>query len=293
MRQYDLLYTGSEYHLRFGIFLANSRYVREFNAGDHGFLLELNHFAVMTPAESQLYRGYFPPSDDQRRPIRRKIASREALPETWDWRTEHVVQVVKDQGQCGSCWAFGAIAAQESAWAINYKTLYALSEQNLVDCVALSHGCSGGNADVAYLWVSVTQQGYFNMEANYPYTAKQGKCLFDDKDQTVYIVDYGQAAKTEIAAQTILKEVGPLAIAIDASKHSFDLYKTGIYNEPSCSSSKLDHEVTLVGWGPGYFLVKNSWGLHWGEEGYIKMTRNGSNQCGVVSEPVVPFVTFE
>jgi cathepsin L len=211
----------------------------------------------------------------------------------YDWRSEKVVQVVKDQGKCGSCWAFGAIAAQESAWAITFEKLYSLSEQNLVDCVSLSKGCDGGNADIAYLWVALLQNGLFNSEANYPYTAKQGKCAFDPKDGLTTLVDFGTVAKTEAAVLNVLYVLGPLTIAIDASHQSFQLYKSGVYNEPACSSTKLDHAVTLIGWGPGYFLVKNSWGTGWGEAGYIKMTRNGSNQCGVASDAVLPFVTDE
>jgi cathepsin L len=291
MRANNLLFTGEEYHLRLGLFTASARYVREFNAGDHGFTLAVNQFSVLTPAEIQLYKGYLPPEESQRRPIKRGLRSRGALPDVYDWRSEKVVQVVKDQGKCGSCWAFGAIAAQESAWAITYGQLYSLSEQNLVDCVSLSHGCSGGNADVAYLWVWTTQEGYFNSQANYPYTARQGKCAYDAKDKTTNLVDYGEVSKSETALQNVLYAYGPLAIAIDASHQSFDLYKSGIYNEPACSSTRLDHEVAVVGWGAGYWLVKNSWGTGWGEAGYIKMTRGANNQCGVASEAVVPFVS--
>jgi cathepsin L len=291
MRSHDLLFTGEEYHLRFGLYLAAARYVQEFNAEDHGFTLGLNQFAVMTPAEAEVYRGYRSPEPSQRREMKRSIKSRGAVPDAFDWRDKKVVQVIKDQGKCGSCWAFGAIAAQESAWAIANGQLLSLSEQNLVDCVALSLGCSGGNADIAYLWVLLTQDGYFNTEANYPYTAKGGKCAYDARDKTTYIVDFGLITRTENALTEVIYELGPVAVAIDASKSSFNLYKGGIYNEPTCSSSKLDHEVVAVGFGAGYYIVKNSWGVTWGEQGYIRMTRNGSNQCGIASEAVIPFVT--
>jgi cathepsin L len=274
-----------------GIFLAKSRYVREFNAEDHGFQLGLNQFATMTDAEAQLYRGYIPPSEEQRRPITRKLrASRGALPDAYDWRTSKVVQVIKDQGKCGSCWTFGAIAAQESAWAINFHELFSLSEQNLLDCVILCQGCNGGNAVLAYLYVLLSQNGYFNTEGNYPYQAKAGRCAYSAKDAKTYIVDCGEVTPSESALQTVTYEYGPVAVAIDASHNSFQLYKSGIYNEPACSKVKLDHEVCVVGWGAGFWIVKNSWGTTWGEAGYIRMTK-GSNQCGIATDATVPFVT--
>jgi cathepsin L len=290
MRENELLFTGEEYHLRFGLFIASARYVQEFNAADHGFTLAVNKFSVMTPAEIEVHKGYISPDPSHRRPMKGPLRSRGAVPDAYDWRAQKVVQVVKDQGSCGSCWAFGAIAAQESAWAIAHGQLYSLSEQDLVDCVVLVHGCNGGNADIAYLWVVLFQDGYFNTQANYPYTAKQGKCAYDASDQTTLIVDFGAVVQTEAALVNVVYGYGPCAVAIDASHLSFNQYKGGIYNEPACSSSKLDHEVTVVGYSVDYWLVKNSWGTSWGEAGYIRMTKNGSNQCGIASEATVPFV---
>jgi cathepsin L len=292
MRAQKVLFIGEEYHLRLGIFLAKSRHVQEFNSENHGFELELNQFATMTPAEARVYCGYYPPSAEQKRPITRKLRSRGALPASYDWRTQKVVQVIKDQGKCGSCWTFGAIAAQESAWAISFNQLYSLSEQNLLDCVVLCKGCDGGNAILAYFYVFLFQNGYFNTEANYPYTARAAKCAYSSKDATTYIVDFGGVVETETALQNVLYDYGPVAVAIDASHNSFQLYKSGIYNEPACSSTKLDHEVCVIGWGAGFWLVKNSWGTSWGESGYIRMTK-GSNQCGIATDAVIPFVTDE
>jgi cathepsin L len=295
LRTHSLIYTGPEYHLRFGIYLANSQWIREFNAADHSFTVELNHLATYTPAELSVLRGAFFPSDAQRREMKRPV--RGAVPASVDWRDQNVVQVVKNQGQCGSCWAFGSIAAQESAWAIHTGQLYNLSEQNLVDCVVTNRGCNGGWIDTAYYWVYHRQNGYFNTEANYPYTAKDGKCAFSAADSTTYVVDWAYVSKTEAALQAVVATYGPVAVIIDASKKSFNAYKSGIYNEKSCATTNGDHVVTAIGYGTSagtdYWLVKNSWGTTWGEKGFIRMSRNANNQCGIASAACLPFVTDE
>jgi cathepsin L len=156
--------------------------------------------------------------------------------------------------------------------------------------VTLALGCDGGNVDVAYLWVLRYQGGYFNREVDYPYTAKAGKCSFNSTLKLTVLSDYGSIAKSETALVNALYELGPITAAIDASHSSFTLYTNGIYNETACSTTNLNHQFLLVGWGVGYFLAKNSFGTSWGEKGYIRMTRNGSNQCGIASETVLPFI---
>jgi cathepsin L len=291
MREHGLAYTGDEYHFRFGIYLSQAQWVREFNAADNGFTVELNKFATYTPAESAVLRGY---RQSERIPgheieLKNTVG---APPTDYDWKAKGVVQAIKDQGQCGSCWSFGSIGAQESAWAIKYSKLTSLSEQNLVDCVTSCYGCSGGNVDLAYYYVIQKQKGNFNSEANYPYVARNSACRYNAADALTQISDWGTVSRTESALQQVVYQYGPVAIAIDASKNSFQLYKSGIYNEKSCSSTKLDHAVVVVGYGTSpsdYWLVKNSWGTKWGEAGYIRMTRNVNNQCGVATDAIVPF----
>jgi cathepsin L len=291
MREHGLSYTGDEYQLRLGIYLAQSQWVREFNAADHGFNVELNQFATYTAAEAASLRGYLPAAHIPGHELKDKPIH--AAPTELDWRDKSVVQAIKDQGKCGGCWAFASAAAQESAWAIKKGQLTSLSEQNLIDCTTNCYGCNGGNVELAYSYVILRQSSHFNSESGYPYQAITSTCRYKSGDALTTISDYGTVTRSETSLVNVVNQYGPIAIAIDASKNSFQLYKSGVYNEPTCSSTKLDHAVLLIGYGTSpsnYFLVKNSWGTKWGEAGYIRMTRNGSNQCGVATDAVVPLI---
>jgi cathepsin L len=290
MRTHNLLYTGSEYQLRLGIYLANARYVREFNRGDHSFTVGLNHLAILTPAEYATLLGSTPRHQSGTATPKR---ARVAAPDSWDWRTQGVVQVVKDQAQCGSCWAFAAIAAAECNIAIHETILYSLSEQNLVDCVTACSGCNGGLAADAYSYVVLHQGGHFNTEAKYPYTARDGTCAYDQPSWVGTIAGY---IPIDIGSESaLLDEVyttGPAAVSIDASQNSFQLYSGGIYDEPKCRNDWHDHGVCVVGYGTegvnAYWIVKKSWGAEWGEQGYIRMSRNKNDQCAIAYNAVVP-----
>jgi cathepsin L len=292
LREYGLSFTGEEYQLRLGLFLANSRFVEEQNSADRGFLLGLNNLATWTNSEYQALLGRI--DTDLEVPELPATRAVQALPVTYSWKDQGKVQDVKDQGRCGGCWAFGSIGAQESMWAINKNTLYSLSEQNLLDCVTTCYACNGGNAIYAYSYVISRQAGGFNLETSYPYEGKRGTCRYSSAGATTKIVAQGQARQDETALQNVVYQYGPVTVAIDASHNSFQLYRTGVYSESLCSSRQLDHEVLLVGWGTdpsSYWLVKNSWGTRWGELGYIKMTRGKNNQCGIATEGIVPLLT--
>jgi cathepsin L len=271
--------------------LAQSQWVREFNSVDRGFMVELNQFATLTAAESASLRGYRPADHIPGHEL--KLRNVGANPTEYDWRTKNVVQAIKDQGKCGGCWSFASTAAQESAWAIKTGTLTSLSEQNLIDCVTNCYGCNGGNVELAYYYVILRQSAHFNSEQGYPYQAITSVCRYKSTDALTTISDFGIVSRTESALQSVLVQYGPVAVAIDASKNSFQLYRSGIYNEKSCSTTNLDHAVTAVGYGvtpSDYWLVKNSWGTKWGEQGYIRMSRNAGNQCGIATDAVVPIV---
>ena len=203
-----------------------------------------------------------------------------------DWRNSGKVTPVRDQAQCGSCWAFGSVAATESL-ILQKTTKYTssnldLSEQEVVDC-AVGNKCNGGST---YNGLSYIQKSGITTEANYPYKAVAGTC----KKYTKVARVGGIKTHTDKNENTLVSVVNSYVttVGIDASKSSFQLYKSGIYNEPRCSTSTIDHTVTVVGYGDNYFIVKNSWGTSWGEKGYIKMTKNGSNQCCIACYVVYP-----
>lgn len=209
-------------------------------------------------------------------------------PDTVDWRTAGAVNPVKDQGQCGSCWSFGANAAMEGAWQIAGNALASFSEQNILDCSWSlgNQGCNGGWHNWAIQYV-INNKGV-DSEASYPYTATASRtCKYNAANKAGSISKLVQIAVNEDALKDAVSQ-HVVTIAIDASNWSFQMYTDGVYDEPECSSYSLDHAVSIVGYGSldgvDYWTVRNSWGASWGLKGYILMSRNKNNQCGVATK---------
>lgn len=218
------------------------------------------------------------------------------LPASVDWVKKGVVTPVKDQGQCGSCWAFAAVAALEGQHALKTKKLVSLSEQNLVDCSweEGNQGCGGGYPNDAYQYI-FDNKG-LDTEKAYPYTGQDGqKCAFNANKVGATVTGFKTTASgDEAALQKAVAQVGPISVCIDASQQSFQEYKYGIYYENNCSKIQLDHCVTVVGYGVKnwqmYWLVKNSWGTSWGMNGYIMIGRFDDNICGIATLASYPVV---
>jgi cathepsin L len=289
MRFHGLLFTGEEYHLRLGIYLAIARFIRETNAAGHGFTLSANHLATLTPAEYRALIG--PPRSHPSPPaVIHRVAD---PPASWDWRDKGAVQAVKDQGVCSAGYAFAAIAAAESAWFIKHGVMFNLSEQNIIDCDTSSSGCGGGLPDSAFLCVLDYQGGFFSTEEGYPYVGEQGECNFVQGPASLKDFMYVGGGNETLLQVTVYNN-GPVACAVNASPPSFHVYSSGVYDDPRCVFWDTDHSVLTVGYGSNsdadYWIVKNSWGVKWGMEGYMLIKRNDGNECGIASSGVVPVV---
>jgi len=301
-----LLYSNEEVK-RMNIWKENTAMIERHNQGflrgQHTFTLKMNKFGDLTNKEfTSIMNGYKRPAGYKRTGAKYMMPANtpDPLPDTVDWRLNGSVTPVKDQGQCGSCWAFSATGALEAQRQRYTGELVSLSEQELIDCSVSygTYGCDGGWTDLAFVYIENT--GGIDTEESYPYTAEDGPtCNF--KTDNIGATDYGFVAieeGDEYALESAVARMGPVSIAIDASHNSFQFYSEGVYYEPKCGSRNrdLDHAVLAVGYGNDpdthhdYWLVKNSWANTWGIEGYIKMRRNHNNMCGVATAASIPLV---
>ncbi|XP_062177674.1 cysteine proteinase mucunain-like [Alnus glutinosa] len=285
---------------RFEIFKDNLRFIDEHNKVENRtYRLGLNRFADLTNDE---YRSVFLGGRMDRKGRlsgtksgRYAYRAGEDLPESVDWREKGAVVEVKDQGQCGSCWAFSTIGAIEGINQIVTGDLFSLSEQELVDCDnSYNQGCNGGLMDYAFQFI--INNGGIDTEEDYPYRARDGACDTNRKNARVVTID-GYEDVPENDENSLKKAVAnqPVSVAIEAGGRAFQLYDSGIFT--GLCGTQLDHGVVAVGYGTengvDYWLVRNSWGSSWGENGYIKLERNVASttttgKCGIAIEPSYP-----
>uniref|UniRef100_A0A8D8TQT2 Cathepsin L n=1 Tax=Cacopsylla melanoneura TaxID=428564 RepID=A0A8D8TQT2_9HEMI len=295
-----------EESFRLKIFMENKKRIAQHNAhfenGKVSFKQEMNHFGDMLHHEFVHTMNGFKPSTRGLAKLATEpgvtfiAPDNVVLPKEVDWRKKGAVTAVKDQGQCGSCWAFSSTGALEAQHFRKTGKLVSLSEQNLVDCSGKygNQGCNGGLMDQAFQYIK--ENHGIDTENSYPYEAEDDKCRY--KPAKAGAVDRGYVDITEgdeDKLQAAVATIGPVSIAIDASHQSFQFYSEGVYYEPECNTTQLDHGVLIVGYGTDaedqdYWLVKNSWNTTWGDQGYIKMARNRENNCGVASSASYPLV---
>ncbi|KAF6215879.1 hypothetical protein GE061_000214 [Apolygus lucorum] len=256
--------------------------------GLESYTLGVNHLSDWSNSELQLLNG-FRHSEELEWGTQIHQPSGLSLPASIDWREKNVVTSVKQQGQCGSCWAFSATGAVESTYAIKTGKLVNLSEQQLVDCDLYDLGCTSGDPQLALAYLSQNGQEPLS---DYPYDAKQGVCEFKPSDVSVKISSYTRIPRgDEKALQDAIATVGPVSVAMDARLLSG--YTGGIFDPPICLQDSLDHAVLVVGYGTtesgeDYYMMKNSWGPNWGDHGYFKMRRNANNLCGIANHAYYP-----
>ncbi|XP_022896123.1 cysteine proteinase RD21A-like [Olea europaea var. sylvestris] len=293
-------YNGiGEKERRFEIFKDNLRFIDEHNSVDRTYKVWLNRFSDLTNEE---YRSMFVSGKLNRKTRlmnsvkndRYTFKAGDKLPKSVDWREKGAVAPVKDQGQCGSCWAFSTVGAVEGINKIVTGELISLSEQELVDCdTSYNQGCNGGLMDYGFEFIK--KNGGIDTEEDYPYIARDGTCDQNRKNARVVSIDGYEDVPTN-DEQSLKKAVAnqPVSVAIEAGGRAFQLYQSGVFT--GHCGTQLDHGVVAVGYGTknglDYWIVKNSWGPNWGESGYIRLHRNVANtktgKCGIAIEASYP-----
>jgi len=288
MTEHGKTYSNAEeFAHRMEVFATNLEYIENWNNNPSStFTLAMNQFGDLTHQEFKdrylnLRFAQRPKNTDP------ALLNVKDLPDTWDWRKLGAVTAVGNQEQCGSCWAFSVTGTVEGCHKITTGKLVALSQQQIVDCDTTDDGCDGGLMDNAFQYVM--KNGGLDSLACYPYQGQEGNTCGYNKSCCVSTLtsfkDVTTGSESALQAATYLV---PVAIGLDASPFSFQYYSSGVYYDPTCSSTELDHSALTVGWGvtsngTDYWIVKNTWGTSWGMQGYILMARNKGNSCGVAT----------
>jgi len=287
MSEHEKSYENDEEFLhRFSIFRDNLRKIEQMNKDSDGAIFGVTQFSDLTDHEfkTQYLMTKLPVNNvtDFWNP------PQVTAPTTFDWRSKGAVSPVKNQGQCGSCWAFSATENIESVYKIAGNAMPNLSPQQIVDCDKDCYGCGGGWPFKAFNYVA--RVGGQDTEPSYPYTGRDGTCKFKTNTIGAKIKGYHTIARNEQTIQSALTTTSPFSVCVDASKWS--QYRGGVMKSTQCGRG-IDHCVQLVGYdasaNPPYWLVRNSWGTGWGEQGYIKLEM-WKDTCAMAEDVTTAYV---
>jgi len=278
--------------------------IKEHNAQNHRYTLAMNKFGDMTEEDFNKFvspnGGCLKTRDviDPSLLFEPEFVNLKSLPTSVDWaNTSSYVTPVKDQGSCGSCWAFSATGSTESRYAIATGVLNSLSEQELVDCSDSygNLGCDGGFMDSAFLYIKANEG--LALESEYPYTGTDGKCESSEYTHYDPIEGFQFVQRDNETALLLAVVNGPVSVGIQANQLAFQFYSSGIL-DGNCGTN-IDHGVLAVGYNENsdgkYWIVKNSWGTDWGLNGYVYICRdcdqNGDEgECCINCQPSFPNV---
>lgn len=279
----------------------------QFKQGKYSFKLSRNDLADLSNQQYlrryvRLVNSEIDLTDDRNYILGDTQFGNKEYPESLDWRLKGFVTPPKNQKSCGSCYAFSVVHSVEGQLFKKLNRIVELSEQQVVDCSAShgNHGCSGGSLRTTMRYLE--SSGGLMRESDYPYTAtvsnsfikkisilssfmfslpQHNKCSFDRDWAIVNISSWSiLPARNENIMKAVLNEVGPIAVSINAAPKTFQLYSTGVYDDPQCLSTTVNHAMLLVGYTEDAWILKNWWGQRWGENGYMRVKR-GVNMCGI------------
>lgn len=291
IEKYNKSYSHQEFFSRYETFKQNLNLIEKHNnSSKQNWTMEINEFIDMNSTQFRNKLGFI--NNNHHKDYKDLLKTK--LPKEFDWEKKGAVTPIKNQGNCGSCWAFSTTGSIEGAWYIANNDLLTLSEQELISCSGNygNDGCNGGLVDQGYQFV---MQNGLQTEKCYPYQGIDSSCIYNNCNFNVKISSYHDVIPNDEDILMLALYQQPISVAIDASHQSFQFYSNGVFNG-DCGT-ELDHAVLLVGWGEmngeQYWKVKNSWGSEWGDNGYIYLARNISDsrgQCGITMSASYPIV---